>query len=133
MKFLKLFEEFTQEGNVIATVSGKQIKLEIPATDSEKNKGYMFSQGPQQDEGMLFVYPYESILTFWMKNVSVPLDILFFDSDRNLVDAQTMYPYKSEEDEKIYTSSKPARFALELPHGWIVRYLDWNNSKLTFQ
>ena len=132
MKFLKLFEEFTTEGQVIASVSGVSIRLKIASTESEKIKGYMNSKGPAEGEGMLFVYPEEEILSFWMKNVSIPLDILFFDSDRELVDAKTMYPYTEGEEEKIYHSVFPAKFALELPHGWIDTNLDLTDTKLKF-
>ena len=133
MKFLKLFEEFTREGNVIARVSGIPIKLTIASTESEMTKGYMNSNGPSEGEGMLFVYPKEEILSFWMRNVTVPLDILFFDSNRELVDAKKMYPYSEGEEEKIYYSSLPAKFALELPHGWVENYLNLEDCDLKFE
>jgi uncharacterized membrane protein (UPF0127 family) len=133
MKYLKLFEEYTQEGQVICYVGDVPIRLKIAATEQEKTKGYMFSDGPQEGEGMLFVYPNEEILTFWMKNVTVPLDILFFDSSMNLVDYKTMLPYNENDDEVFYDSELPAKFALELPHGWIERNLDLENTKLRFE
>ena len=131
MRFLKLFEEFTKEGDIIASVSNTPIKLKVPVTDKEKSVGYMYSNGPKPGEGMLFVYPEEEILSFWMKNVSVPLDILFFDSSRNLVDWKKMYPYEGDE-EIYYHSQLPAKFALELPGGWIDQNLDLGNTKLEF-
>lgn len=133
MIFLKLFEEFTQEGTLVAEVSDVPIKLKVSSTESEKKRGYMFSDGPKEGEGMLFVYTDEQILSFWMKNVIVPLDILFFDSQRNLVDYQKMVPQKSEDDDVFYTSKLPAKFALELPNGWIDKHLDLRNSKLKFK
>ena len=131
MKFLRLFEEFTEEGKVIAKVSDVPIELIIASTDDEKKRGYMYSNGPKEGEGMLFVYPEEQILTFWMKNVKVPLDILFFDSNMRLVNHQSMSPY-SDGEEIFYDSKVPAKFALELPSGWIEKYLDIEDSDLIF-
>lgn len=133
MKFLRLFEEFTEEGKVIAKVGDTPIELIIASTDDEKKRGYMHSDGPKEGEGMLFVYPEEEILTFWMKNVEVPLDILFFDSEMKLVSHQTMFPYNDDNEEIYYESEYPSKFALELPEGWIEKYLDINNSDLKFK
>ena len=132
MKFIRLFEEFTQEGQVTAYVGETPVKLKIASTEQEKRRGYMFSDGPKDDEGMLFVYPKEEILTFWMKNVTVPLDILFFDSSMNLVDYKSMLPYEEGKEEIYYTSDVPAKFALELPTGWINRNLTTKDIKLKF-
>jgi uncharacterized membrane protein (UPF0127 family) len=131
MKFLKLYEEFIEEGKIIARVGGVPIELKIASTEDEMKRGYMFSDGPSVGQGMLFVYQTEDILNFWMKNVSVPLDILFFDSEMNLVDYQTMYPYQNEEEIHYY-SKRPAKFAIEVPHGWISNNLKDKSVKLEF-
>ncbi len=131
MQYLKLFEEFTSEGEVIAKVSGVPIKLTIPTTEEEKQLGYQHTTGPKWGEGMLFISPKEELQSFWMKNVPVPLDILFFNSRRELVGSKTMEPYLDDE-ETIYGSDTPSKYALELPCGWIDKYLDVNNSKLIF-
>lgn len=131
MKFLKLYEEFIEEGKIIARVGSVPIELKIASTEDEMKRGYMFSDGPSEGQGMLFVYQTEEILHFWMKNVSVPLDILFFDSNMNLVDCQTMYPYTNDE-EIHYHSKLPAKFAIEVPHGWISKNLKDESVRLEF-
>lgn len=128
MKFLKLFEEFTIEGDVFISVCGQKVKVKIPSTSSEMQRGYMFSDGPKEGEGMLFVFQKEEVLSFWMKDVKVPLDILFFDTGKNLVSYKKMTPG----GENFYDSEKPAKYALELPSGWIDEYLEEDNCKLNF-
>ena len=40
MKFIKLFEEFTQEGQVTAYVGETPVKLKIASTEQEKRRGH---------------------------------------------------------------------------------------------
>ena len=72
-----------------------------------------------QDRGMLFVYPGEGLLRFWMLNTLIPLDIIFMDSEGIVVDVQTMLPEPAvpQNELRIYTSRGPAQYALEVNAG----------------
>ena len=129
MKFLKLFEDFNSTTTQKILIGDIPLVVIVAETEKQQQKGYMFSDGPKDGEGMLFTYPNEQILSFWMKNVSVPLDILFFNSNLDLVDSQSMFPYQNEE-ETFYNSKKPAKYAIEVPHGWINNIVKDNNLKL---
>jgi uncharacterized membrane protein (UPF0127 family) len=65
------------------------------------------------DRGMLFVFPYDQVLGFWMRNTIIPLDIAYIRSDGTIVRTLTMKPL----DESTYPSIEPARFALEVRAG----------------
>ena len=68
---------------------------------------------------MLFVYPKEDRWLFWMKDTSIPLDILFLDSNRMIVDIQTMQPEPGTPDSRLrrYQPRVPALYALEINAG----------------
>jgi len=70
------------------------------------------------DHGMIFVFPYDQYLSFWMRNTIIPLDIAFIRSDGTIVKTHTMQPL----DESGYPSIEPARFALEVKAGQFAQH-----------
>ena len=99
------------------TIEGKTIKVEVARTEKEQERGLMFRERMGKDEGMLFVYEREEMLSFWMKNTRLPLSIAFIDKGGRIVDIQDMEPFSLE----THTSAYPARYALEMNRGWFAR------------
>ena len=96
------------------TIRGKTIKVEVVRTEKEKARGLMFRERMGKDEGMLFVYEREEMLSFWMKNTRLPLSIAFIDKNGRIVDIQDMEPFSQE----IHVSARPSQYALEMNRGW---------------
>lgn len=63
--------------------------------------------------GMLFIFPFEQPLSFWMKNTITPLDIAFIRDDGIIIKTYSMAPLETRQ----YPSVEPARFALEVKAG----------------
>lgn len=68
---------------------------------------------PDIQRGMLFTYPGEQRLSFWMRNTIIPLDIAFIRGDGEIVTIYTMAPLET----RTYPSIEPAQFALEVRAG----------------
>lgn len=92
-------------------------------TPVQQEKGLMGRPSLPQGSGMLFVFPKDQILSFWMKDTLIPLDITFFDGNGRFVSGLTMPLCGAEENRESrcprYLSAAPARYALEVPEGFL--------------
>ena len=60
-----------------ATIAGHVIKLEVARTESHKAMGLMYRTTLADNRGMLFLFEPPQNVNFWMKNVRIPLDMIF--------------------------------------------------------
>lgn len=97
-------------------LGGERFEVEIAATPEEQARGLMFRDELPADRGMLFIYDQEAPRSFWMKNTRIPLDILFFDGERRLLNWHTAEPCRADPC-RGYSSEEPARYVLELNAG----------------
>jgi uncharacterized membrane protein (UPF0127 family) len=97
----------------VVTLGGKPFNLEIAASDEKRQYGLMHRDALAADGGMVFVFPRESQLSFWMHNTRIPLDILYLDANGVIVTIKQMEPY----NEDGVPTDKPAKYAIELNRG----------------
>ena len=103
---------------VIDASGGKKVKVRVEVADNifERARGLMYRTALGVNRGMLFVYPKEQRLSFWMKNTPIPLSVAFIDSKRRIIDIQDMKPL--DDEPPSYVSAEPARYALEVNQGF---------------
>jgi hypothetical protein len=93
-----------------------RVQVEVADDMDEMQMGLMGRTALAEDAGMLFVYPKERELSFWMKDTLIPLSIAFMDAEGRIVDIQDM---KALDDKPPhYMSAEPARYALEVNEGF---------------
>jgi uncharacterized protein len=99
-------------------LAGKRYTVEVASDDAARARGLMFRDSMPEDAGMLFIHDREEPLAYWMKNTRIPLDILYFDSQRRLVSQQRDVPPCSAGNAcPSYPSRAPALYVLELNAG----------------
>jgi uncharacterized membrane protein (UPF0127 family) len=95
------------------------VKLQVVVRPMELQQGLMHRGVLGDDEGMLFVYPEPSGRSFWMRNVTIPLDIGFFDAKGVLREVQAMNPL---DENPVASVSSTIQFAVEMNQGWYRRH-----------
>ena len=92
----------------------KHFKVEIADNDAAREYGLMFRKSLAPDHGMLFEFDRPDRQAFWMKNVLIPLDIIYIGTDGRIVsiaaDARPL-------DETPLYSKGPAIGVLEIEGG----------------
>ena len=99
------------------SIGNQTFTLEIAYRPEDQETGLMNRKSMPDDHGMIFVFPAERNLTFWMKNTLIPLDILYLDRAGRVVSVKHMKPL----DETGVPSDGPAMYAIELNAGTAAR------------
>ncbi len=98
-------------------LAGHSFSVEIAATDAARERGLMYRTHLAAGHGMLFVYSNAQLRYFWMKHTLIPLDILFFDAQRRLINVSADTPPCKMNPCPSYSSAAPAKYVLELKAG----------------
>ncbi len=98
-------------------INNKIARAEVAFTQKDRAIGLMFRDKLDKDHGMLFIYPQEQNLSFWMKNTQIPLSIAFINSSEVITQIESMVPYSL----LSHASKDKARFALEMEEGWFIK------------
>lgn len=124
-----LFDSFCKQDvidgkEIDIKVNGIPLTVKVASRPETQAEGYSAHSEPNDGEGMLFVYPTEAQLAFWMKGVDFDLDIIFFDKDKNSVGLPYLMQAENGEDNQLkrYVSKGPALYALELPALWCKKH-----------
>lgn len=73
-------------------IHNKEYKVKEATSSEEKAKGLQGVNNLPEDEGMLFYFDPPQDVQFWMKDVSIPLDIVFIDDDEEVIKVQEGIP-----------------------------------------
>lgn len=95
----------------------KNFFAEMASTPEERANGMMFRRNLSENEGMFFVFEKPEILSFWMKNTLIPLDIIFIDSDRRIINIKKMALPCEKDPCPLFSSGAPAQYVLEIGGG----------------
>ena len=110
---------FTKEGE-LSFLSAKggtisQIDVEVADDDEQRQRGLMFRDKMDENQGMIFLFDKEAPQAFWMHNTILPLDIIYINSQMEIVHiAKNAKPF----DDSSLPSIKPAQYVVEVNGGY---------------
>ena len=92
--------------------------MEVVDTSEERRIGLMNRESLPQQAGMLFIFEEERVLSFWMKNTLIPLDMIFISKDLEIVSIQKNAQPCESDPCKLYGSVFPAKYVVEVNAGF---------------
>lgn len=107
------FDVTVAQGDSHATVW-----VEVAATFRERQQGLMLRQELAEDAGMLFLFPRDGQVGFWMKDTYLPLDIAYISAAGEVLEIRQATPL----DETVLAPAQPYRYVLEVNQGWFERH-----------
>ncbi len=101
----------------------EDVTLELAVNPTQRQRGLMFRKGLSGSQGMIFVYSRAQFVSFWMKNVSFPISIGFFNDQGELLESQEMATERprarlTRAPHRLYKSKAPVRYAVEMRRNW---------------
>jgi len=98
-----------------------KVNVELADSESERQAGLSFKKYLGDYDGMLFVFNTETNTPFWMKDMQIPIDMIFFDAQGFIVDTkEALAPCTSTYCPSIY-SAKSYMYVLEVNSGFVER------------
>ena len=90
------------------------LDIEIADDDYSTQTGLMYRKSMEDNQGMLFIFPNSDYRSFYMKNTEIPLDIIYFSEEKQIVSIQKN---AKPMDETSLPSEAPAKYVLEVNAG----------------
>lgn len=108
-------------GEAIIKVGSGTVCAEIADEALERTRGLSGRPSMHEDRGMLFVFPQASVITFWMKGMQIPLDIIWIRAGE-VVGVSENVPVMENGTIATRKPKTPIDMALEVNAGWAQRY-----------
>lgn len=90
-------------------VGNKKYNVEVAENEEERMKGLQEVIEMDDDEGMLFIFPEPQHVDFWMKDTEIPLDIIFINSDLEVISVKQGEPMSED-----FISEDNVQYVLEV-------------------
>jgi uncharacterized membrane protein (UPF0127 family) len=98
---------------------GKEIRAEVMLHREDLVRGMKYRESLPEGRGMLFIHGKSGRYPYWMYEVKVPLDILWLDQNRSIVQLIHQVPPCPGPRERcpVYGGQFDALYVLEIPAG----------------
>jgi uncharacterized membrane protein (UPF0127 family) len=104
--------------------NGRQVRAASMLTPADMQRGMMFRPSLAPDRGMLFFHAQSGKFKYWMFQCLIPLDIVWMDRDRRIVEISADTPpcTTNAGECPTYGGNYDSLYVLELGGGMAARY-----------
>lgn len=118
---LSLSAELSAQPTVQARLADQHFVLELAKQPEARRTGLMGRGALAPGTGMLFDFPAGTTPAIWMRNMQIPLDLLFIDEAGVLNQVFSQVPPCAELPCELYKAAQVLRFVIEVPAGTAAR------------
>jgi len=107
-----------EPGLALVRIGALVVQAEVPEGDAFY-RGLGGRESLPDGRGMLFVFPDSGPHGFWMKDMLIPIDIIWISTEGRVVDIQTAQPEPGVADPQLkrYSPNGEAKYVLEVRAG----------------
>jgi hypothetical protein len=107
-----------EPGLALVRIGAMTVQVEVPQGDAFY-QGLGGRESLADDRGMLFLFERSERHSFWMKDMLIPIDIIWISAEGRVVHVETAQPEPGVPDEQLkrYYPNDPALYVLEVRAG----------------
>jgi len=94
------------------------VEAEVALNRDARTRGMMWRRSLEDGKGMIFFFPVEQPVSFWMRNTLISLDMIFITGDRKVAGCVERAEPLTETPQSV---GKPSQYVLEVPAGWCAK------------
>lgn len=103
----------------IVMPNGMTIAAKVADTNETRTKGLSGVEQLDENSGMLFAFDTSGTYSMWMKDMKMPIDMVWLDEAGKVVHLAVQVPVPTAEQTELptYVNDQPAKYVLELAAG----------------
>jgi uncharacterized membrane protein (UPF0127 family) len=101
---------------------GFRVAVLVANTETTRARGLMFRDSLDEDDGMLFTFDVPGRHGFWMKNVRIPLDMIWLDDRARVVWIVERAPPCAVSPCPVYQPQSDASYVVEVVGGFVAKH-----------
>lgn len=102
-------------------IGAERFVLEVVDDPDARRQGLMGRTELAANRGMLFDFPPGVVPSIWMRNMQMPLDLIYLDGDARITHLFQAVPPCKASPCAVYRADRPLRFVIEVPAGTVNR------------
>lgn len=112
---------FTANEDNYAIIGNRKVFLKIADTPEKQYQGLMYVKQMPENYGMIFLFDRAEPRSFWMKNVEIPIDIIFL-RNRKIINIHRNVQPNNRNKNRLYRSAYKSDCAIEVNAGFCDKY-----------
>ncbi|MBI2028250.1 MAG: DUF192 domain-containing protein [Candidatus Levybacteria bacterium] len=118
----------------MATINNNTFELIVAKTPKEMEIGLSETSELPKNKGMLFLFESPGYYSFWMRNMKIPIDIIYINNDKIVtIFSKAKPPQDAAETLVIYRPDEPSDKVIEINAGLAEEYSFKKGDKVILQ